>query len=159
MQTLFENVGGNQFRLRTSEGMWDTAKKIFHKEPSSSPQQTQTDPEQEKKEEIRKKLAGEEWIECPKCLGRNSASCELCSDKPYYFNQWGPRFGKKEGTVPASIARKYDEPHRIEREKQYSKYGADNIPCPNCHGTGKGEVHHGVEQDCTKCGGTGRVRR
>ena len=130
---LFENVGGNQFKLRN-----------------------ESVPSQGNNEAMIQKFLKEKWVLCPYCRGNRSEQCELCSDAPYYFNQIGKQLGLKNGMIPSSVA-----DHIEAKARKREKENPQMKTCPICNGyksVDRNDPHAGPGLKCTYCQGTGNIK-
>jgi len=152
-EKLFENVGGNQFKLR-SEGAWDTIKGAFKKKESPSsesgynPQET----------EVLNKAPANTWVKCPVCLGKKD-DCPTCKPWSWIYKNFPPEhISRWKGFIPPSVAAKWKKGQPAEKEKS---------PCPYCKGKGAinkdwrndrpGDNTSGsTREQCPKCHGNGR---
>jgi len=150
-EKLFENVSGNQFKLR-SEGAWDTVKGVFKKK-EAPPAEDGYSPQER---EILDKVPSDTWVKCPACFGKQN-NCPICKPWSWILKNMPPEsISRWKGFIPPSVAVKWKKDHPSEKKEK----------CPYCKGKGSidknwsndrpGDNTSGTEREqCPKCFGSG----
>ena len=132
---LFENVGGNQFKL--SEYV--------------------NDENDDKISAIKNKAKNETWVTCPKCDGKDPVYCRLCSGAAY--------FKKGPGTVPQELSDAWSRADQSYQQKHQGRItcpdcgGSGRVDRQHPKAAWKHADRNKYDSDvtCTRCGGDGSI--